>query len=305
MKIAMALLARIGFLRVTALVMTGAAYVSALLGRAGFQPKGLAPNAAPAFQPAVRQGADGKTEMHIAGEIVDASLAMWFGDAPGFVSSEGVSHVLANNKIDRAILNSVGGDVTEGTNIANQLRARNIPVVVNGAAYSIASVILAAAKDATILPGSVVMVHKPHSGVHGNATSLRATADALDKYEEAMLDIYVRGKDSPERRQYWRDAMTGPEGADGTYYTAGEAVAAGIADRVGTDDGEAKARTTRARAAIEAMGMVIPKNLVDTGDVPESVKANPEPRLEPETTQTVRGRVMPRGAVILNTNGDK
>lgn len=282
-------------------------HVLAILGRMGFiRPAALAPDAAPAFQPTLRTGADGKTEMHISGEIVDASLAMWFGDAPGCVSSDGVSHVLDKNKVDRVVLNSIGGDVTEGVNIANQIRARAIPVVVNGAAYSIASVILAAAKDSTILPGSVVMVHKPWGWMQGNALAFRAQADALDTYEEAMLGLYVRGQDSEERRQYWRDAMRGPDGADGTYYTAQEAVSAGIADRVGTDDGEAKARTTRARAALEALGRKPPKSLEDVGGttfIPDT--ATPAPRQEPANTPTVRGSVLPRGAVPITKSETK
>lgn len=274
----------------------------ALFQRMGMtpNPRALAPDASPAFQPSIRTGADGKVEMHISGEIVDASLAMWFGDVPGFISSDGVAHALDKNKVDRVVLNSPGGDVTEGVNIANQIRARSIPVVVNGAAMSIASVILAAAKDSTILPGSVVMVHKPWGGMSGNALEFRAHADALDKYEEAMLDLYVRGQKDEKHRQYWRDAMRGADGADGTYYTAAEAVAAGIVDRVGEDDGEAQARTTRARAAIQAMGNKPPKNLEDAGGTPAAPKATPDPRQDPETHSTVRGRVMPRGAVTIS-----
>lgn len=306
MTLLVRLLLSIGLLRVSARLGSGLDYVLGLLARVGLaKPNALAPNAEPAFQPSIRNGADGKVEMHISGEIVDASLALWIGDAPGFISSDGVAHALDKNKVERVVLNSVGGDVTEGINIANAIRARNIPVVVNGAAYSIASVILAGAKDATILPGSVVMVHKPWGGASGNATAFRAVADALDKYEEAMLDIYVRGQNSEDHRKYWRDAMKGKDGADGTYYTAREAVAAGLADRVGDDDGQAQARTTRARACLEAMGFQPPKNLEDAGELPAPTTATPEPRQEPVTPSTVRGRVVPRGAVSLSSQGDK
>lgn len=280
------------------------AAVLALFQRMGMKPLALAPTS-PAFQPAIHTGADGKVEMHIVGEIIDASLAMWFGDAPGFVSSHGVAHVLDNNKVDRVVLNSIGGDVTEGVNIANQLRARDIPLVVNGAAYSIASVILAAAKDSTILPGSVVMVHKPSTSTWGNALVFRAGADALDTYEEAMVDIYVRGQDTESRRQRWRDAMRGEDGADGTYYTAKAAVAAGLADRVGDDDGQAKPRTARARAALEALGIKAPKNM-EGGDIeplPDTAPLAPRPETAPPSK--VLGRVMPRGAFLLNTKDSK
>lgn len=305
MRLLLTFLASIGLLRPQALAFNGLEYVGALLGRLGLRPQGLAPDGAPAFQPTIHSGADGKVEMHISGEIVDASMALYFGDAPGFVSSAGVAHALDKNKVERVVLNSVGGDVTEGTNIANQIRARGIPVVVNGAAYSIASVILAAAKSSKILPGSVVMVHKPHGCMCGNATAFRNTADALDTYEEAMLDIYVRGQNTEERRQYWRDAMTGQNGADGTYYTAAQAVAAGLADAVGEDDGQARARSTRARAALEALGMTAPKNL-EAGEIESPAPtAPPDPRQDPATLTTVRGSVIPRGAVTLNTQGDK
>lgn len=274
----------------------------ALLGRLGLQqkPQALAPDGRPAFVPAVRDGVDGKRELYIYGEIVDASLALWFGDVEGFVSSVGVAYALDAEKVDRVVLNCIGGDVDEGTAIASMIRKRGLPVVVDGAAFSMGSVIAAASPDTTMMLGSRMMLHKPWGGASGNATGMRATAAVLDKYEESMLDLYVRGQDTPERRDYFRAILAGKDGHDGTWFTAKEALEAGLVDRVDTEEAEAvQARLTSVSASAKAIGLAVPVSQVS--DIPPTEKAKPVPRSEPAPIQTVRGSVLPRGAVTINS----
>lgn len=278
------------------------AAVLSLFQRMGMAPKvnALASDGTPAFKPAVRSGADGKRELYIYGEIVDASLSMWFGDVEGFVSSIGVAHVLDSEPVDRVVINCMGGDVDEGSAIASMIRKRALPVVVDGAAFSMASVIVASSPDATMMLGSRMMLHKPWGGAQGNAQDMRATANILDTYEESMLDLYVRGNDTPERRQYFRELLAGTDGADGTWFTAAEALEAGLVDRLDGADDQVKARTARAVVFAKAVGLNPPVSK-EPGNVPAPTIASPEPRQEPGTHSTVRGSVLPRGAVTLSS----
>ena len=124
-------------------------------------------------------------------------------------------------------LNSPGGDVFDGLAIRTALRQHpaTVNVSVDGIAASIASVIATAGDKVTMATGSMMMVHDPWALVVGNAADMRQTADALDKMAESIATTYVeKAGGKPED---WRAAM-----AAETWYTADEAVAAGLADSV-------------------------------------------------------------------------
>lgn len=127
----------------------------------------------------------------------------------------------------RVHINSEGGSVTEGGAIYNALRAfqgRKVAIV-EGLAASMASVILMACDERVVSKGSFVMIHNPSGGAEGEAKDLRSTADLLDKMRGELLDIYESATDI-ERGEL--EKMLDAE----TYFTAEEAVEAGIADRV-------------------------------------------------------------------------
>lgn len=126
-------------------------------------------------------------------------------------------------------LNSGGGDLFDGLAIKAALEQHpgHVTTVVDGIAASIASVIAQAGSERVMAPGSMLMIHEAFTVAAGNAAELRAAAEALDAVSQNLADIYARAAGgSPEQ---WRAAMRAE-----TWYTAEQAVTAGLADRVGS-----------------------------------------------------------------------
>lgn len=122
-------------------------------------------------------------------------------------------------------INSPGGYVDEATAIYNAIRRHKggSVAVIDSLAASAASYIAMASDRVVVADGAMVMIHKPLSGVFGNATYMRAEADVLDKYELAILDAYKkRMKATGEELRAMLDAET--------WMTAQEAVELGFAD---------------------------------------------------------------------------
>jgi ATP-dependent protease ClpP protease subunit len=126
-------------------------------------------------------------------------------------------------------INSYGGSVKDGIGIASAIRGHKGPkrTIVDGMACSAASVIMQAGDERIVQPGSMVMIHDASAGVMGNPAEVRKVADELDKFSDNIAQVYAdRAGGTPEQ---WRAAMR-----DETWYTADEAVSAGLADKVGT-----------------------------------------------------------------------
>ena len=126
-------------------------------------------------------------------------------------------------------INSFGGSVADGLAIFNALRRHSDSVTthIDGVAYSIASLIAMDGSDVRIAANAMLMIHAPWGMAVGNAPEMREMADMLDKHAEAMLASYVRtGGPSSDTIRGW---LT--DGKD-HYFTAAEAVEAGLADSV-------------------------------------------------------------------------
>jgi enoyl-CoA hydratase/carnithine racemase len=96
---------------------------------------------------------------------------------------------------------------------------------VDGLAASSASFIILAADEIEISAGAFIMVHNPWSMTVGDAADHEATAELLKKYGEAMADDYAkRTKKDRKTVKRWME--------DETWFSAEEAVEAGLADRV-------------------------------------------------------------------------
>ncbi|MDK8768227.1 ATP-dependent Clp protease proteolytic subunit [Corynebacterium freneyi] len=136
-------------------------------------------------------------------------------------------------------VNSPGGDVHEGVALMNVLRAHpgRITAIVEGLAASAASFIVAGGADRVIMrPHSEVMVHSPWMALEGDAPSLEKGARDLHRLGGTLARIYAdKAGGTPE---HWADVM-----AAETWYTADEAVAAGLADEVV----DARSDTTKVR----------------------------------------------------------
>lgn len=132
----------------------------------------------------------------------------------------------------RVRVHSPGGIAVDGVAIGNLFRnhpARFVGVC-DGLAASAASVLILGCDEIVMSPGSQVMIHDASVLTYGNAAQLRSDADWIDKQSQNYAEIYALRGGTAEG---WRTAMTA-DGGRGTWYSAAEAVEAGLADRVGT-----------------------------------------------------------------------
>jgi len=123
-------------------------------------------------------------------------------------------------------INSVGGDVFDGLAIHNALKQHDarVNVTVDGIAASIASIISMAGDNVTMADGSLMMIHEPFTLAIGDAEDMHRMGDALNKMGDSLADIYALRAGGT--RDEWRGVMRSE-----TWYTAQEAVAAGLADK--------------------------------------------------------------------------
>ena len=152
------------------------------------------------------------------------SIGGWFG-----MYSDEFIHALkavTTSKINLR-LNSPGGSVFEGIAIANAIRNHpaTVTVYVDSLAASIAPVIALAGDRVVMMPQSQFMVHNASGGCYGDATEMTKMADLLDKQSLNIAKAYAEHTGRPLAE--WQDYM-----ADETWFTAEEAVAAGLADEV-------------------------------------------------------------------------
>ncbi|WP_394648898.1 head maturation protease, ClpP-related [uncultured Sphingomonas sp.] len=127
-------------------------------------------------------------------------------------------------------INSPGGLVFEGLAIHDALtrydRGR-VLVFIDGLAASIASVIAMAGGTIVIADSAMMMIHDPTSESGGNAASLRADADKLDKVGGQLVNIYAK------RTGLHRSRVAALMAAE-TWFTAEEAISIRLADRTDT-----------------------------------------------------------------------
>ena len=136
------------------------------------------------------------------------------------------NEIKGQNEIE-LIINSGGGDVTEGFSIYNLLNDFKGRIVAKiDLAGSMASVIAMAADEIVMQSNSsLFMIHRPWGLAMGNSEDFRRTADTLDKMDDMLLDIYeARTKtDREEIKQMMIDE---------TWLNPEESVALGFADIV-------------------------------------------------------------------------
>ncbi len=137
-------------------------------------------------------------------------------------------------------INSPGGDVFDARAMATALRAHPARIVahIDGLAASAASYVALAADEVEISDGAFLMIHNAWGVVLGNRHDLLEMALTLEKVDASIAADYQRksGQD-PATVQRWMDAET--------WFTAQEALAVGLVDRVtepGTASTEAAAQ---------------------------------------------------------------
>ncbi len=135
-------------------------------------------------------------------------------------------------------LNTPGGEVFDGTAIANALKEHPATVVVHidGVAASAGSFIAMSGDQIRMANNAYLMIHNARGGVMGDATQMRTYADVLDKINGNIADMYA--KKSGKNADHYRTLMDAE-----TWFTAEEAKAEGLVDMV-TDGGKSVSRMT-------------------------------------------------------------
>jgi ATP-dependent Clp protease protease subunit len=159
----------------------------------------------------------------------DAGNRFW-GESIGVTARAFVEQLAALPDAVQTIhvhINSPGGDVQGGINIANALReqaskGRVVETFVDGLAASIASVIAMAGTRVHIADNALLMVHDPWSVVVGNSGDMRKQADVLDAVRGQIVNTY-RWHSSLEASEI--EALMAAE----TWMDADEAIARGFA----------------------------------------------------------------------------
>lgn len=133
-------------------------------------------------------------------------------------------------------LNSPGGDAWDGIAIYNALKDHpaGVHVVVDGLAASAASFIAQSGDRITMNRGAQMMIHDAAGLAVGNARDMRDMAEVLDRVSDSIASIYADRSGRPISE--FRTAMSRD-----TWYTAQEAVDAGLADEVAADPDAATA----------------------------------------------------------------
>jgi ATP-dependent Clp endopeptidase proteolytic subunit ClpP len=128
-------------------------------------------------------------------------------------------------------LNTPGGDVFDGLAIYNSLKAHPAKVrsVVEGIAASAGSFIAMAGDEVVVMRNAQMMIHDAMGLCIGNANDMQAMVDLLAKNSDNIADIYAQRAGGTVEE--WRTKMQAE-----TWYSAEEAVAAGLADKVGGGD---------------------------------------------------------------------
>jgi len=164
--------------------------------------------------------ADTAAQVHIYDEI-----GYWGVTASDFIAE--LKNVTAP-AIDLHV-NSPGGEIFDGIAIMNALRAHpaTVTTYVDSLAASIASVIAMAGDRVVMAPHSQMMIHDGSGMCIGNAADMREMAELLDRQSDNIAAVYAEKAGGTVKQ--WRARMTAE-----TWFTAAEAVAAGLADEVAT-----------------------------------------------------------------------
>jgi ATP-dependent protease ClpP protease subunit len=177
--------------------------------------------------------ADTAAPANSADVYVYDDIGGWFGlTADDFVRD------VAALDVDQIVLhlNTPGGDAMEGVAIANVLRAHKAKVVVrvDGIAASAGSVVAMAGDEVVMSIGSELMIHDPWGYAVGDAVAIESYGRRLGTTGNALASTYAAKAGGTTEE--WRARMQAE-----TWYTAQEAVDAGLADRVAAADEKATA----------------------------------------------------------------
>lgn len=198
---------------------------------------------------------------------------LWVYDEIGAwgVTAEGlVSELAALNVSDITLhLNSPGGDVFDGIAIMNALRDHpaRVTVKVDALAASIASVIAQAGDEVIMGRNSTMMIHNASGFAMGEAKDMIKMGELLQQTTDNIASIYADRAGGTAAD--WLALMD-----EETWFTAAEAVKAGLADSVAPLPNEREAHQQAARFDLSVYNRA--PTIVD---VDPEIEPLPEPRV--------------------------
>ena len=196
----------------------------------------------------IRAAANGRTKVMVYGYIGDS----WWDDGVSASSFTKELDQVGDGGIDLH-LNSGGGSVFDAIAMHAALLNHPSDVVsfVDGIAASAASFLAMAGDEVVVEKPAKMMIHDASGLVLGNKRDMREMADLLDELDTTIADIYADRSGKPVAG--WLAAMDAE-----TWYSAAQAVEAGLADRVANDskagtpeDRRSQLIRARARATLE------------------------------------------------------
>ena len=167
--------------------------------------------------------------IYLSGEV-----SAW--DYPGCISANQTRQLVADARADdpteplTVVLNSFGGDVTEGVAVYNLLRAsRPVDIVISGIAASIASVIAMAGDHVAMYSNSSLYVHHAWSWAEGNASQMKQCTAELEAADRILIDAYIAKSGRTEEEIV--ALLDGPN-EDGSSIDADRALELGLIDEI-------------------------------------------------------------------------
>lgn len=130
-------------------------------------------------------------------------------------------------------VNSCGGYCDDGVAIYSMLKNHSAEknAYVDGYACSIASLIVAACDKVYMTTPACMQIHNALTVTYGNARTLRAQADILDKITSGIKDAYLDRAGDKLTAEKLTELMDGKDG-DGTMLTAKECLQYGLCDEI-------------------------------------------------------------------------
>jgi ATP-dependent protease ClpP protease subunit len=124
-------------------------------------------------------------------------------------------------------INSVGGDLLSGLALYNFIKGLpDTTAIIDGAAASIASVVMLGAARVLMPENAWIMVHPPSAKMDGEGADHRDLADKLDRSQAQLVDIYAQ--ETGQSREVVESWMASGE----RWFNAREALAAGLIDEI-------------------------------------------------------------------------
>lgn len=166
----------------------------------------------------------GRKKFSLIGEITDFDYHGVWGDYNSPKPLKAWLDTLAADEEAEIEINSPGGLVVQGVEMANAIKNSKAKIVahVTGIAASMASVIACACDKIEMEEASFMMIHDPWGYALGNAEEMRKEASVLDQMKAVIMSFY-RGKFKGLTEDQISALMS-----DETWYTGAECKEAGL-----------------------------------------------------------------------------